>query len=61
MKEYGELWTRLMTCIKKCDVIANEINEELKSIKIKKFGLFTNGFRLYDLESKKDDIKRLWS
>ena len=50
-----------MTCIKKCDVIANEINEELKSIKIKKFGLFTNGFRLYDLESKKDDIKRLWS
>lgn len=59
VQEYGELWARLMACIKECNVTADEINKELKSIGIKNFGLFTKGVRQYTLGLKEDKINRL--
>ena len=61
VQDYGELWARLMTCIKECNVTADEINKELKSIEIKKFGLFTKGVRQYKLGLKEEKINGLRS
>ncbi|KAI9695740.1 MAG: hypothetical protein M1836_006107 [Candelina mexicana] len=44
-----------------CDTTAIEINEEIKSVELKKPGLFTNQFRLYRFKAKEEEFSRLWS
>ncbi|KAI9824726.1 MAG: hypothetical protein M1832_001552 [Thelocarpon impressellum] len=58
-EEYGELWKTLEESIKACDIIAKQIDGEIRDIRPEKPGFFRNSVSQYKLKLKDENLDRL--